>query len=101
MTKAQIKKELTAMENRAVISLVMDLYDAYPDVRENLENRFSNDEESRALLLEKYKRIIQAEYFPAKGSEKCRVNVCKKAISDFKKLKPEAIDVAELMVFFC
>lgn len=92
MTKAQIKKELTAMENRAVISLVMDLYDAYPDVRENLENRFSNDEESRALLLEKYKRIIQAEYFPAKGSEKCRVNVCKKAISDFKKLKPEAID---------
>ena len=100
MTKAQIKKELTAMENRAVISLVMDLYDAYPDVRENLENRFSNDEESRALLLEKYKRIIQAEYFPAKGSEKCRVNICKKAISDFKKLKPEAIDVAELMVFF-
>ena len=40
MTKAQIKKELTALENRVVVSLVMDLYDAYPDVRENLENRF-------------------------------------------------------------
>ena len=64
MTKAQIKKELTAMENRAVISLVMDLYDAYPDVRENLENRFSNDEESRALLLEKYKRIITVRLCP-------------------------------------
>ena len=100
MTKAQIKKELTALENRVVVSLVMDLYDAYPDVRENLENRFSHDEESRALLLEKYKKIIQDEFFPTRGTEKCRVNVCKKAISDFKKLKPVAIDVAELMVFF-
>lgn len=87
MTKAQIKKELTAMENRAVISLVMDLYDAYPDVRENLENRFSNDEESRALLLEKYKRIIQAEYFPAKGSEKCRVNMYAKGNLGFQEIK--------------
>lgn len=100
MTKAQIKKDLNELENSAVISLVLDLYDAYPDVRDNLECRFSNDGGSRTLLLEKFKKIIQDEYFPSKGEEKCRINVCKKAIADFKKLKPTVQDVADLMVFF-
>lgn len=101
MTKAQVKKELKAMESQSIISLVMELYDSYPEVRENLEAQFSqNKDENRSLQLEKYKKIIQDEYFPSKGVEKCRVNVCKKAISDFKKLKPEPIDIAELMVFF-
>jgi hypothetical protein len=30
----------------------------------------------------------------------CRVSVCKKAIADYKKLKPSPVDVADLMVFF-
>ena len=101
MTKAQIKKELSSLPSRSVISIMMELYDSYPDVKENLEARFAQDkEESSSQLLEKYKKIIQDEYFPSKGVEKCRVSVCKKAISDFKKLKPEARDVADLIVFF-
>ena len=101
MTKAQIKKELSSLPSRSVISIMMELYDSYSDVKENLEARFAQDkEESNSQLLEKYKKIIQDEYFPSKGVEKCRVSVCKKAISDFKKLKPEARDIADLMVFF-
>ena len=101
MTKAQIKKELCALQSRTLVSVIMELYDAYPDVKENLDARFAQDKaESGAMLLEKYKRIIQDEYFPSKGVEKCRVCVCKKAIADFKKLKPAARDIAELMIFF-
>lgn len=101
MTKAQIRKELCSLPNKSVVSILMELYDAYPAVKENLDARFAQDKaESKAKLLEKYKKIIQDEYFPTKGEEKCRVSVCKKAIADFKKLKPEARDVADLMVFF-
>lgn len=101
MAKAQIKKELCSLSSRSVVSILMELYDSYPEVKENLDTRFAKDTvESSSQLLEKYKKIIQDEYFPSKGEEKCRVSVCKKAISDFKKLKPEARDVADLMVFF-
>ena len=101
MTKAQIKKELSSLPSRSIISIMMELYDSYPDVKENLDARFAQDkEENSSQLLEKYKKIIQDEYFPSKGVEKCRVSVCKKAIADYKKLKPESHDVADLMVSF-
>ena len=101
MSKAQIKKALSSLPSRSIISIMMELYDSYPDVKENLDARFAQDkEESASQLLEKYKKLIQDEYLPSKGEEKCRVSVCKKAISDFKKLKPEARDIADLMVFF-
>ena len=100
MTKAQIRKELCSLPNKSVVSILMELYDAYPIVKENLAARFAQDKAaSSAKLLDKYKKIIQDEIFPSKGEEKCRVSVCKKAISDFKKLKPEARDIADLMVF--
>jgi len=101
MTKAQIKKELCTLPSKSVVSILMELYDAFPAVKENLDARFAQDKaECNAELLDKYKKIIQDEYFPTKDEEKCRISVCKKAISDFKELKPEAHDVADLMVFF-
>ena len=55
---------------------MMELYDAYPAVKENLDARFAQDKAAcNAKLLEKYKKIIQDEYFPSKGEEKCRISV--------------------------
>ena len=101
MTKAQIKKALCSLPSKSVVSILMELYDAYPAVKENLDARFAQAKAASSVkLLDKYKKIILDEYFPSKDEEKCRVSVCKKAIADFKKLKPEAYDVADLMVFF-
>ena len=81
MTKAQIKKELCSLPSKSVISIMMELYDAYPAVKENLDARFAQDKAAcNAKLLEKYKKIIQDEYFPSKGEEKCRISVCKKRL---------------------
>lgn len=101
MSKAQVKKELNALKEKEVVSIILDLYDAYPEVKENLEARFAEDKVvANAALLEKFKKIIREEFYPLRGQEKCRVSVCKKAISDFKKFKPEARDIADLMLFF-
>lgn len=81
MSKSQVKKELNALKEKEVVSIIMDLYDAYPEVKENLEARFAEDKAVvNAALLAKFKKIIRDEFYPLRGQEKCRVSVCKKAI---------------------
>lgn len=48
------------------------------------------------------KNIIQEEFYPSKrrSEPKTRFSVCRKAISDFKKLHPSDDMLADLMVFF-
>lgn len=51
--------------------------------------------------LEEYKSIIREEFYPKKRREpKTRFSVCRKAVADFKKLKPSAEALAELMVSY-
>ena len=52
------------------------------------------------VKLEEYKQIIYNEFFPKRGEPKFRFSICRKAISDFKKLKPHPSCIAELMVFY-
>ena len=101
MNKTQLKKALTFLPQKELVQLVVDLYGSYPNIKENLDSLFAEDKETTLReALEKYKAIIRNEYFPAKGREMCRVSVCKKAIADYKKLKPNSEDLADLMVFF-
>lgn len=101
MNKTQLKKSLASLPQKELVQLVVDLYGSYSNVKENLDSLFAVDKETaRKDALEKYKAIIRNEYFPAKGKEMCRASVCKKAIADYKKLKPNPDDVADLMVFF-
>ena len=52
--------------------------------------------------LEEYKKIIREEFYPAKLSRepKTRFSVCRKAVSDYKKLKPSADKLADLMLYY-
>ena len=51
--------------------------------------------------LEECKQIIQQEFvLNPNGLPNTRFSVCRKAVSDFKKLKPSADSIAELMVFY-
>ena len=101
MNKTNLKKTLNTLSKDEIIQIVLEIYDSYSDVKEKLNAQFAEDKTTLLKeALDKYKFIIRNEFFPSKGADKCRVSVCKKAISDFKKLKPSPIDVADLMVFF-
>lgn len=53
------------------------------------------------VKLEEYKQIIQQEFIlNPNGYPITRFSVCRKAVSDFKKLKPSVDSIAELMVFY-
>lgn len=86
MSKATIKQLLQSMTKKDIIEMVLDLYSARKEAKEYLDFYACPDEKGK---LEEYKSIIREEFYPSKRREpKTRFSVCRKAVSDFKKLKP-------------
>ena len=78
--------------------MVLELYSARKEAKEYLEFYACPDEKGK---LEEYKSIIREEFYPKKRREpQTRFSVCRKAVADFKKLKPSADALAELMVSY-
>ncbi len=98
MTKSTIKKMLQSMKKEDLIGLVLELYSARKEAKEYLEFYAAPDENGK---LEEYKNIIQEEFYPKRRREpQTRFSVCRKAVADFKKLKPSDDALAELMVSY-
>ena len=89
---------LTSMSKEEVINVVMELYSARKEAKEFLDY-FANPDEKKEL--EKFKKIVLKEFDDdISRKPKCRFSVCRKALSDFKKLSPSADTIAEAMVFY-
>lgn len=98
MSKSQVKKLLAGMSKEEVVNVVMELYDARKEAKEYLEYFVNPDENSE---LEKFKKIVLKEFDDDfSRNPQCRFSVCRKALSDFKKLAPSEETLAEAMVFY-
>ena len=88
-----------SMPKDEIIGMVLDMYDARKEAKEYLEFYANPDEDGK---LEEYKKIITEEFYPAKSNKdpKTRFSVCRKAVSDYKKLKPSADKLADLMLCY-
>lgn len=98
MSKATVKKLLRSMSKEDIIEMVIEMYDVRKEAKEYLEYYANPDENGK---LEEYKDIICAEFYPeGRRLPKARLSVCRKAVADFKKLKPSADALAELMLSY-
>lgn len=98
MSKSQVKKLLAGMSKEEVINVVMELYDARKEARDYLDYYTNPDEKNE---LEKFKKIVLKEFDEDfSRNPQCRFSVCRKALSDFKKLAPSEETLAEAMVFY-
>lgn len=100
MSKATVKKILMSMPKEDIIGMVLEMYDARKEAKEYLEFYVNPDEDGK---LEEYKKIIVEEFYPTKGKNpvgKTRFAICRKAVSDYKKLKPSADKLADLMLCY-
>jgi len=87
-----------SMDKSEIIKMVLELYSARKEAKEYLDFYAEPNEGQK---LEEYKHIIREEFYPSRNREpKTRFSVCRKALSDFKKLKPSEDSIAELMVFY-
>lgn len=99
MSKAKVKAFLQGMDKSEIIKVVLELYSARKEAKEYLDFLVDPNEEAK---LEEYKHIIKEEFYPdnPRREPKTRFSVCRKAISDFKKLGASPQNIAELMVFY-
>lgn len=96
MSKTTLKKQLNLLDREQLIEVMLELYDARKEAREYLEYYVNPDEKK---MHEKYKAIIQKEFFPQKGRAKGRTSVCKKALKEFITLHPSPRLIADLRLF--
>jgi hypothetical protein len=97
MSKLALKKYLQTLTKEQLIENVLEMYDTLKPVKEYLDF-FLNPNEKE--MLEKQRLVIVNEFYPkGKYTEpKTRFSVAKKAIADFRALKPSPHLLADLML---
>lgn len=97
MSKTELKKHLQTLTKEQVIEQVLELYGNCKPAKEYFEYLLKPDEKGQLM---KYKAIIINEFYP-KGNRfnpSLRFSVAKKAITDFRALKPSPELLADLLV---
>ncbi|MDD3322897.1 MAG: DUF6155 family protein [Paludibacter sp.] len=96
MSKSALKKHLQSLTKEQLIEIVLETYDNIKPAKEYFEYYLNpNDKE----MYFKFKAIIVNEFYPkGKYAEpKTRFSVAKKAISDYRSLKPSPELLGDLM----
>jgi hypothetical protein len=79
-----VRRQLSNWTKPALIALVKDLYQVSPGNRDFLQARFQADADDGAAL-EKYRRKIVEQFFPARGDGKLKLAEARKAIREYQK----------------
>ncbi len=79
-----VRRNLRDWSKPALITLVKDLYEILPDNRDFLHARFQAVADGGAAL-EKYRRKIMEQFFPARGDGKLKLGEARKAIREYQK----------------
>ena len=93
-----LKKYLSSLDKTQIIDFVTEMYKNSKPAKQYIDH-FLKPESGKAVL-QKYKKIIEKEFYPIKPSDKnFKFSVANKAIKEFSELKPDPIYLAELMLF--
>jgi hypothetical protein len=92
-----LKKYLRDCTQEELISDILELIKRFPQVKDYYQLKLNPQGESE--IAKKYKKIIEDEFFPARGFGKARLSVAKKAISEYKKVCITEIGMIDMMLF--
>ena len=97
MAKLTLKKHLQSMSKEHVIEFVLEVYRNNKPTKAYMDYLLNPNEKE---MLEKYRKVIIEEFYPNKRTfdPKTRFSICKKAISEFRSLKPDPELLADLML---
>ncbi|MCX6231848.1 MAG: DUF6155 family protein [Bacteroidetes bacterium] len=96
MSKHDLKKKLESLDKKKLIDLISVLYDKQKSVKEYLDY-YVNPDEKEALKI--YKVKVREAFYPKRGFG-YKIAIGKKAISDFRKLKPATDSLVDLMMCY-
>ena len=96
MSKRELKKKLESFDKKKLIDLISDFYDKNKSIKEYLDY-YVNPDEKETLKI--YKIKVREAFYPKRGFG-FKIAFGKKAISDFRKLKPSADSLIDLLMTY-
>lgn len=93
-----VRPRLLTWEKSALLALVKELYDAAAENRDWVEARCQ--QEDGGAVLEKHRRKIVEQFFPARGEGKLKLGEARKAIRDYRRATRNVAGTAELLMTF-
>jgi hypothetical protein len=90
-----IKEYLAGKSKDELMREIIVLSKNIPIVQEYYSNVLGKSEE----VVDKYKKMIKQEYFPARGFGDARAGVVRKILSNFKKISKSDDDLINLLIY--
>lgn len=97
MATTNLKKYLKTLTKEELINHIIELDKKFIPVQEYYQLYLNNAVEA---VLNKCKKQIADEFYPARGEPKMRLSVARKAVNEAKKLGVPAESLADLMLFY-
>jgi hypothetical protein len=96
--RRELKNHLRQLTHEQLINHLLYLGDAFNEVQGYLQNvvRPADEDAVRA----RYQRVIESEFFPARGYGKARLSIARKAVTDYGKVALTTRGPADLMLFY-
>jgi Family of unknown function (DUF6155) len=93
-----VKAHLKNCSKEELIADITELFKRFQPVQDYYQVKISP--QATTNIDKKYKKIIEDEFFPARGYGNAKLSVAKKAISDYRKICTKADEVADIMLFY-
>jgi hypothetical protein len=93
-----LKKHLKDRSQAELINDIAELYKRFQPVKDYYQIQLAPQDETQ--VADKYKKIIEDQFFPARGYGKARLSVAKKAITEYKKVNQQDVDLIDIMLFY-
>ena len=96
---SNVRQHLATWDKPALLALLKDLYEVTAENRDFIHARCHVSEGSGEAL-EKYRRKIVEQFFPARGDGKLKLGEARKAIRDYRKATGNISGTAELLMTY-
>ena len=93
-----LKKHLKACSQEELINDIAELFKRFQPVKDYYQIQIYPQDEKQVAA--KYKKIIQDQFFPARGYGKAKLSVAKKAITEYKKVTQTQVGLIDIMLFY-
>jgi hypothetical protein len=98
VSRSEVKRFLQQLSKEQLMNQILDLCASFPQVQDYYQTKVRPADD--ASVREKYKKIIEQEFFPSRGFGKARLSVARKAVTEYKKVTATVEGVADLMLFY-
>jgi hypothetical protein len=96
--RGELKRFLQQLSKEQLINQVLELSRSFPQVQDFYQAKVRPADD--AAVRQKYKEVIEHEFFPTRGFGKARLSVARKAVTDYKKVATSEDGVADIMLHY-